>query len=354
MKILYKDYKKNKVKLKVESLDDLWTLTYIIEEGDVIRSRTARKIKLGEGKERQSKVVKRYVFLGIKVEKTEFHEYSNMLRVNGKIIQGTDEIPTGNYHTINIEIDSVFELEKEIFLRYQIKKIKEAAQSKDAKIMICIHDREEALFALLKKYGYEILTRLKGDVTKKAEVNMRTSNFYSHIKKVITEYDKRYNFDSIVIASPSFWKEYLLNQIKDDSLKKKIVTASCSTVNENGINEVIKRPEVKQVLKKQRFSNEINKIENLIKEISINGKSVYGIDHVRSAVYAGAVSELLVTDKFIREKRLNNEFKETEDLMRKTEKMDGQVHIITSEHEGGKKLDGLGGIAGLLRYKIAF
>ena len=34
MKLLVKDYKKNRVKAKIENLDDLWYLTYIIDKGD--------------------------------------------------------------------------------------------------------------------------------------------------------------------------------------------------------------------------------------------------------------------------------------------------------------------------------
>ncbi len=32
----------------------------------------------------------------------------------------------------------------------------------------------------------------------------------------------------------------------------------------------------------------------------------------------------------------------------------GEIHIVSTEHEGGKKLDGIGGIAGILRYKLSY
>ena len=40
--------------------------------------------------------------------------------------------------------------------------------------------------------------------------------------------------------------------------------------------------------------------------------------------------------------------------MRTVESMQGKVHIISSEHDGGKKLDGLGGLGALLRYKTNY
>jgi protein pelota len=39
-------------------------------------------------------------------------------------------------------------------------------------------------------------------------------------------------------------------------------------------------------------------------------------------------------------------------MMKETDNAGGNVHIISADHEGGKKLDGLGGIAALLRYKM--
>ena len=37
--------------------------------------------------------------------------------------------------------------------------------------------------------------------------------------------------------------------------------------------------------------------------------------------------------------------------MKNVDNTQGEVHVVSSDHEGGKILDGLGGIAGLLRYK---
>ena len=43
-----------------------------------------------------------------------------------------------------------------------------------------------------------------------------------------------------------------------------------------------------------------------------------------------------------------------DELMKKTEEMKGKIYLISSDHEGGKKLDGLGGIAAILRYKLNY
>ena len=349
MKILKKNYKKNFVKLKIENLDDLWYLTYIIEKSDILKAKTYRKIKLGKENDRNKKVVKKPVFLCIEIEKIEFSKYSNVLRVSGLITQGPEDIPLGSHHTINLEENTQFSLEKKSFLKYQIDKLEESAKDSQSKILVGVHDREEAYFALLKKYGFEILTQFKATVQKKTDVKTEVHDLFPIIKKTILEYDKRYNFSNIIIASPGFWREYVQKLLKDN---KKIVYATCSAVGINGINEVIKRQEVQQVLKQQKFADEIKKVEEMLAEISKQGKAEYGLKQIKKAIELGSVSVLLITDNLIHKKRQDDSFEEIDFLMRKVESMQGEVHIISSEHDGGMKLDGLGGIGALLRYKI--
>jgi protein pelota len=353
MKIITKNYKKNFVKAKIENLDDLWYLTYIIEKGDLLRAKTLRKIKLGKEDERNKNIVKRPAHITINVEKLEFSKYSNVLRVNGVITQAPEDIPIGSHHTINLEEDTEFKLEKQSFLKYQIEKLEESQQEIKNKILIVVHDREEAYFALLKKYGFEILTNIKGTVQKKTDVKTESGDFFKLLKATIIEYDKRHNFSNIVIASPGFWREYIQKIITDD-LKKKVVYATCSAVGVNGINEVMKRDEVKAVLQKEKFASEIKKVELLLEEISKKGKAEYGLDQIKKVVEAGAVSELLLTDDFIHEKRQNDAFEEVEKIMRTVDSQGGKIHIISSEHEGGNQLDGLGGIGALLRYQMNY
>ena len=172
--------------------------------------------------------------------------------------------------------------------------------------------------------------------------------------KKIIELDTRHNFSNIIIASPTFWKEYLVKKIKDEKIKKKVVLATCSSVGENGVNEVIRRPEVQSVLKQERFAKETQKVESLLMEISKQGKAEYGFVKVKESIDCGASSELLITDGLIQKRRQEDTFFEIEKLMKKVDLNDGKIHLISSEHEGGKKLDGLGGLAVFLRYKLNY
>lgn len=354
MKLMYSDFKKGEAKLKVENLDDLWYLNQIIEKNDLIKGKTLRKIKLGREIQRKQKTVKKAVFLIIQVEKVEFSKTSNILRISGLVKEGPEDVPLGSYHTFNIEENSIITIIKQKWLKFQIDKLREASKEAAAKILICVHDREEVYFALMKKYGYQLLTNIKGTVQKKADIKKIESNFYKEIIKQLEEYDKRYNLSKIIIASPAFWKEELMKEIKDENIKSKIILATCSSVGENAINEVLKRPETENALKQDRIAREFKFVEDLFVEISKNNLASYGLKETKNAVVAGAVKTLLITDSFIQQNRIENKYEEIEEIMKTVNNTKGDILIISSEHEAGKKLDGLGGIAAILRFKLNY
>ncbi len=354
MKLLYFNLKKGEIKVLSQSLDDLWYLSNIIEPKDIVQGKTFRKIKPSSSDEKSKEASKRPVFLSVEAEKVEFSKYSNVLRVSGVIKQAPEDVPLGGHHTFNIDENTSITIIKEQWLKYQLDKLKEACSEKKSSILICIHDREEAYFALFKKYGYEILSHIEGDVQKKREENIKKGNFYLSVINKMEEYVERYGIKQIILASPAFWKEDLLKEIKDSELKQKIITATCSSVTKNGIEEVIKRPEVRVALQQERAAKEMVKVEELFTEIAKNNLAAYGLKETENAANIGAIKELLITDSLIQKSRQENFYHKVENIMKIVDKTKGEIEIISSEHDGGKKLDGLGGIGAILRFRLSY
>ena len=73
-----------------------------------------------------------------------------------------------------------------------------------------------------------------------------------------------------------------------------------------------------------------------------------------NASLMGAVKELLITDSLIQKSRMENFYAKIENMMKSVDKTKGSIIIISSEHEGGKRLDGLGGVAAILRFKMNY
>jgi len=348
MQIINQNYKKGYVKLKVTEQDDLWYLSQLIDPGDLVKSKTTRKIRIGEGE--NVKVTKKTLILKIEAETIDFGSGGITLRINGKVKEGIEKVPKDSYHAITLEEGSEFSLEKPNWLSYQKQKLQESSEKKYL-YLFCLLDREDALFALSKKFGYEILVKIKGEVPKKSkEVNIK-KDFHQEILKALETYASRHNPEKIIIASPAFYKEELAKKIKDQSLKNKITLANCSGINEKDLDEVIKRPELKDVLKNSRAREEQLLIDELLAEINKDNLATYGWKGTKEKIERGAVRILLVTDDFIQKKKEEKTFYELDELMKQVDTLQGKIKIISVELESGKKLNGLGGIAALLRYK---
>ena len=355
MQIIYKNVKEGDFKLKVTSLDDLWHLSQTIDEGDIVSGTTLRKIKVS-GESEKAASNKRPVHLSIVVERIEFSKYSDNLRVLGTVTLGPEDVPKGSHHTIEIESGTTFTIHKDKWLKYQLDRIDEAVNEKPSKSMIIVLERDSAGFALLKHYGYDFLGEITGDVEKKEyEKKQPQKEFYSLAADELLAYVKRYSIENLIIASPAFWKEDFLKVLskKDQKLAKSAILATCNDTGKNGVDEVLKRPEVKSVMAKERASKEIELVEKMLYEISKDGLASYGYSEVKKAAELKAIKTLLVLDNFLMESRQSGNYKEVDELMRAIDLSGGEIVIVSSEHEGGIKLKGLGGIAALLRYKPA-
>jgi len=347
MKIIHQNLRQGEVKVLVENLDDLWYLSQIIDATDRVHGKTVRKIKVTE----EADASKRFIFLAIVVESVEYAKTTSQLRVSGKVIEGSEDVPHGSYHTFAVEPGAIITIIKQQWHTYQLIRLKEASQLTLPKILVCVFDREEAFFALLQREGHQLLGKIKGDVAKKAIDEKTKGGFYEAIIKQLQEYDQRYTLDKIILASPAFWKDELVKVLTQPELKKKIIFATCSSVDETAIHEVLKREETKQALQQERTSQETRTVEQLLAEIAKQGLAAYGLAEVEHAASAGAIAMLLVTDGLIQKTRQGNTFQRLELVMRIAEQTKAELVIVSSNHDGGKKLDGLGGIGAILRYR---
>ena len=112
-----------------------------------------------------------------------------------------------------------------------------------------------------------------------------------------------------------------------------------------GVQEALKEGIAPQVLQNSRVAYETTMVEEMLSEISKEGNYAYGPKEVENALLAGAVKVLLVTDKLVREKKVD-------ELLKIASEKKTEIVIINLMHDSGKKLDSLGGVGAILRYRI--
>ncbi len=351
MDILQSDFKKGTVTLRINNLDDIWYLHAILEPSDLVRGKMTRKVKIGDSE--NAAVTKKTLTLTIQAETIEFGAAATSIRVNGRIKEGPDDLPRESFQAIAIEEGSEVTLTKTRWLSYQQQQLQEATQKKYL-YLFCLFDREEALFAITKKYGFETLTTLQGDVAKKENtqnIQSTTKDFYQDIIKNLEEYNQRYQPQHIILASPAFYKEDLAARITQSTIKTKLILTTCYDITNAALNDIIKQPELATILKNSRAHQEHILVDQLLKEINTQGKATYGWPDVHHSIQQATVQDLLITEQYLKKRKEHNTFGELENAITLVEKNAGKIHIISSQHDAGKKLDGLGGIAALLRYK---
>lgn len=346
MKILKQDLKQGFVHVKAENMDDLWALYSIIQNDDLVSGETERKLKIGGDDERNAKVVRKKMYLKIKVTEVEFSKHTAVLRISGIIIEGPEDISLGSHHTLSVEPGMDFKINKE-WKQYELDKLNQAKNNTGVVTIICVFDREDALFAKMSASGIEKMAELKGQVAKKDQDQKSEGNFYKEIFNKAKEIDSRMQPKHFVFGSPGFFKEYLQKEI-DEALGKKSIFASCSSVDMNSVLEVVKRPELKQALKDDSTAREENLVEELM--IALNEeKASIGFKEVTESVNEGKCKKLIVSENLIMSLRQENKFKELEQIMKTAESSKTSIHIIASEN-AMKKIDGISGVASINRW----
>jgi len=361
MKIVHENLKRGEITLIPENLDDLWHLYNVITPGDIVYAKTLRKIERGEEVKRRKKVEKKLVYLGLKVESVDFHEFTNRLRIKGIIIEAPDNIGAlGSYHTINVNIGTQIKIIKEEWPTFILKRIKEAVESaRRPKALIVAIEEGEATIAVVGDYNITIVAQIIQSIPGK-RLNSKyhdeaIKKFFSDVFKVVEEnIRKANNFSVIVVAGPGFVKdhfsEYLVS--KTPELSGKVVVDSASSGGENAVYEVLRRGVISKAAEKMRVEEELELIEEFLKRLGQeHGTVTYGMENVEKAVILGAVDTILVTDRKLRESS-KEERKKLDEILRETEKKRGKVMIFAANTPAGKQLENFGGIAALLRYRL--
>ncbi len=347
MKIIKDEPKTGLLEVIPEHADDLWLLSQVIDPHDEISGKTIRKIKL-EG-ERKSDIIKKTIFLKLSAEKVE---YGTELRISGKILEGPEDVTRGSYHTLTIESGQAVTIVKPAWLLFQRQRIKDAADAKPPAILICCFDREDAIIARMTGKGHEILHSLHGDVANKRIQTKTNKNFFAELIVLLKEDVARFNAEKLILASPAFWKDELLKELTDTNLRKKVVLATVASADEQGITEAMKRPETQEALRQERAAKEAQYVEQLLAGIAKGSAIAYGTHEVETAAHSGAITTLLVTDGLISRTRAEGTFPVIDTILKTVDNAKGTIVIVSSTHDAGKKLDGLGGIAALLRYRL--
>ncbi|MHA1535116.1 MAG: hypothetical protein ACTSP8_10360 [Promethearchaeota archaeon] len=202
MKILEIDEKNKNISLRIEDLNDLWTLYNTIAKNDQVTSRTNRRIVLKEGSKGERKQMK----LKLKVDSIAFHEFSNRLRVKGTILEGPEDfVSYGTYHTFNIEPGQKLTIEKPKWLKSEIKRLRKSPRFQTDFVMLIVAiETGLATIALITNYSHNRIATVKKNIPGKryeqSHRNKAYEEFYGDISSIIKEKIENVDLKIIIIT----------------------------------------------------------------------------------------------------------------------------------------------------------
>ena len=347
MKVIFKDLKHGEIKVVPENLDDIWHLYNIIDENDLVRAVTFRTDEQKDDKIRSKKAEKKRMKVGIRVTEVKFHEFSDRLRIHGNIEEGPQDL--GSFHTLNITADKMDSLSivKNEWKDYQIERINEAVKLRNQAIITFVSlDEDNATIAVLRHSGVQWIADIDSKRSGKMYESKDTQNeYFGEIISVIKSNKEKDS--TLVIVGTGFTKEHFVKygKEKEPEIFEKLIVHGTGNSGMNGIQEAIKTGIIAQITKDNRVIYETGLVEKLFEEIKKDELAAYGEQEVSNALNNGAVERLLVSDILVRTQK-------GEQLLRLAKQNNSKFTIINTIHEAGKKLEGIGGIGALLRFKI--
>lgn len=354
MKILKMDLKRGMVSVSLENPEDLWALYNLIEKGDLAFAKTSREIK-PEGVGRPSSF-RRQVSLWIRVERVYLDRSANRLRVHGIVHDAPEDLGIkGSHHTLSLSVGDRIAIAKGDWKRHHLERL-ERAKSRVEPLAIVAVDFDECAIGTLRPYGVEMKAEIRSKLPGKIEHSKREQAMRSYFSEIAKGLESALlkSGGKFAIVGPGFAKESFISYLKDTRpklLEDLAAVGQASSGGIAGVHEALRSGAVRGAIEEARAIEEIDAVNEVLKRLGAStGDVSYGPDEVGDDAKAGAVEALLVCDKMLREAEEELRAR-LEGIMKSVEDKGGRVLIVSGEHEGGKALSSLGGLAALLRFR---
>ena len=351
------DLKHGEITVKTENLNDLWTLYNTIRKGDETSARTQRRVVLKEGTKGERKAMR----LKLKVENVSFHEFSNRLRVKGKILEGPEDfVSYGSYHTFNIEILQKITIIKGTWSNQDLNRLKKSSKFEVNFIILFVAiETGLATIALITNFSHKriatIKTHIPGKRYQQTYRNTALLEFYEGIGKVLKENLKMHDVNLIILCGPGNTKDKFVDNLKktlDPMYSTRIEMYHASSGTESAIIETLKSKKLAKLKKEVKILQETELLESVMTQFALDADLiVIGLDEVSSASERGAIKHLLIADVMIRGASKDHKLK-IEEIITNVENGGGEINIMSTENLTGEQLVDLGSLVGILRYKF--
>ncbi|KAI8932314.1 hypothetical protein NX059_010509 [Plenodomus lindquistii] len=364
-----------------EEPEDMWHAYNLIQENDRIRAKAVRRVnKTSDSGSTSSQRIA--LTLTIAVTSTDFDIGSGQLHVSGRVAVENEHVKLGQHHTLDLELNRNFTLEKaEGWDSVALEMLKEA----------CDNDRRAELWAVVLDEGtanicmiteHQTLLRQKIEVAiprkRKGGIDGHAKGLTRFFSTTLSTLLRQINLSAtspsstqktlpLLLASPGFTATAFLSYIRTEAtrttnkpllaLLPSVIIAHSSTAHIHSLNEILSSPAITTKLSDTKFARETALMDKFATLMRLDdGRAWYGPREVERAVDKGAVGRgggvLLINNALFRAQNVRDRRRWVGLVDRVRDVEGGEVRVLSSLHESGKRLEGLGGVAAILTFPL--
>ncbi|KAJ8725779.1 hypothetical protein PYW08_003962 [Mythimna loreyi] len=370
MKLVHKNIERDgcgSIGLIPEEPEDMWHAYNLVAVADAVTASTVRKVQTesSTGSSTSSRV---RTTLTITVETIDFDTQACVLRLKGRNIVENQYVKMGAYHTLDLELNRKFTLQKPLWDSVALERVDQAcdpAANADVAAVVM----QEGLAHVCLITPSMTLVRSKIDITiprkRKGFVQQHDkglTKFYEAVMQGILRHIDFSIVKCVIIASPGFVKdqffEYMMQQaVKTDNKllidnKSKFLLVKASSGFKHSLKEVLQEPAVMAKISDTKAASEVKLLESFYTMLQLEpAKAFYGKKHIERANDAQAIETLMISDKLFRCQDIQQR-KDYVAIVDSVRDNGGEVRIFSSMHVSGEQLDQLTGIAAILRFPM--
>jgi protein pelota len=343
-------------RLRVETEDDLWTLSHLARPGLAIGMLGERRDQTTSGEEggRAKAAERKKMWIRLNIGSTEYQPFSELLRVHGIIDEAKFDV--GLHHTHIIEVRDEVELSATNAFSpadYDLlKQSEKAAQQVDIALAVVEMD-EIVLFYITPRGLKEGATWTMRGGGKRGDIKQSSgiaAAFRSNVIKAVSA-----SLDAstpLLLCGPGHAREVLLQDMKASGQTRFMKSIATSMAGRAGANEVLREGLAGDLLSEYAVTKETMLLDEAWTRLSTNGAVAYGIESINKAMQEGAIETFLITAELLRSKEQLIKGVQWATWAEGLSAIGAELVQCSTDHDAGQQLIGMGGAIALLRYSM--
>ena len=317
-------------------------------------------------------VERKHTTLTIRVTKLDFDPQASQLHVSGRVAEENQYVKLGGFHTLDLELYRNFTIEKaEGWDSVALDALREAV-SQDAKAQMWAVIMQEGLanICLITDHQTILRQRVEVNLPKKragsTDHDKGLQKFYHTVFDSLLRQMDLSDAKPLLLASPGFtassFQQYIKTQAASGANKQllqllpKITVTHSASAHLHSLSEVLSSQAVTSKLSDTKFARETQLMDRFYELMrKDDARAWYGPKECEAAVERGAVGKgggvILISNALFRSQEIKTRQRWVK-LVDEVKEQGGEVRVLSSMHESGKRLEGLGGIAAILTYPI--